>query len=395
MVKKYTVGSHISKEPDLVLEEQLLLSPGFWKGVNFTREEIIKGMMRTNWNDPEISSILKNHPKKGELPSAEDWIGDLKNIRYLTLEDGVEKEGLYADAYLYDPTFAKKVVYGKARLALSIDSPYRNSKYGATDLSFSRTATVYRAGCKDAYIQLSDTEDDLKMRFVSQDLTIQLDGEVTSISSQGSSIEEAEEAQKSKKEIQLEDEEKSNLDIIKKGETKRVMQNKKTDNSVQLDDAPKGTEPKVDNQPEPTPTPVEVKTEPVVEPKVEEPKVEEPKVESKVEPTPAPVTPVKEVEPVKEVVDNSKEIGDLSTKVDTFDSKLDKIADAILKLAKVKETPKVEEPKVEPKVEEPKTEDVKKPALPQTSAHIEETFSEGTENMTKIEQARQRLNSKK
>ena len=203
MVKTYKVGSHISKEADLVLEEQLLLSPGLWGGVKFTPEEIIKGIDRTDWNNPESSSILGYHPGKGELPSSEAWIGDMKNVRYLTLDDGVDVEGMYGDAHLYDPVFAKKIAYGGAKLAFSIDSPYANSRYGAINLSFSRTALVYRAGCKDAYIQLSDSEESPKMRFVSANLNAQLEGEVTDESSQGN--DGTEDSNQETKKVELED----------------------------------------------------------------------------------------------------------------------------------------------------------------------------------------------
>ncbi len=185
MVKKYKVGKHISQDPDLILEEQLLLSPGMWGGVNFTKEEIIKGLHRTDWENKENNSIIRYHPKKGELPTADAWIGELKNVRYLTLEEGVSKEGMYADAYLYDPILAKKIAYGKARLAFSIDSPYKLSRTGATDLYFSKTAMVYRPGCKDAYIQLSEQEDNLSMRFISDELEVKLEGEITSEESKG------------------------------------------------------------------------------------------------------------------------------------------------------------------------------------------------------------------
>ncbi len=398
MVKTYKIGTHISKEPDLILEQQLLLSPGLWKGVNFTSEEIIKGINRTNWNDPEVSAILKNHPQKGALPSADDWIGKLTNIKYLTLDDGVEIEGMYGDAEFYDPILAKKIVYGKAKLGLSIDSPFRHSNYGATDLSFHRTATVYRPGCKDAYIQLSDDENNLQMRFVSNELKIQLSDEITNDSSKGNEGEDI--SNQPTKTVNLSDEE-SNLDIIKKGETKRVMQNKTSDNSVQLDVAPTTATPKEEIIAT-TPTPAE-------QPVPQAPIVNAPVV--KTEPTPVPAMPVKEeVQVAKDVViDNSKEIGELKEQFGGFQSEMTKLTGAILELAKTKETPQEipkeipkEEAKAEPKVEPitEKTEEVKKSAISQTIAQVEDNVKDKVsktlpENGQKFGEAYARINSKK
>ena len=465
MVKTYRVGSHISKEADLILEEQLLLSPGLWRGVKFTAQEIINGINRTDWNDPEVSSILGAHPRKGELPSSEDWIGNMKNVRYLTLEDGVDVEGMYGDAYLYDPNAAKKLAYGKAKLAFSIDSPYKHSRYGATDLYFNNTALVYRGGCKDAYVQLSDSEESPEMRFISSDIRIQLEDEVTDESSQGAIGEDVSNQEEKRvalehhnkdKKIYLEDGEimstsvdndhshtwiyedeytsiahnhrhiideenmlalesqghthklfssnneeeikeavqLSDLDTTKKEETKRVMKKQNFNSSVQLEDAPVATPNTEIQQPAPS-VPQQV---PVVAPEV---------VEAKPAPV-APATPAVQAQPTPEVVDNSQEIGKLNEKVEGFQSEMTKLTSAILELAKNNEakpapvaepapvapaTPAVQAPVITP--EPIKSEEIKKPAVSKTAAQVESNLIEDNSNLSPLEIAHKRINSKK
>jgi len=189
MAKEVYINPKISTEPDLILKEQTMLTPGIWNGIKFDKEEIIKGIQNTDWENPENSSLINYHPGKGEIPKSYSWLGHIENVRYLTLEDGVDLEGMYGDVYFYDLDIARKIASKKAHLALSIDASYTPTPYGATNLEFTHTALVYRPGCKDAYIQLEDNGEKAKARFTTDELQIQLKDEIIDETSKGNSNE--------------------------------------------------------------------------------------------------------------------------------------------------------------------------------------------------------------
>lgn len=169
MVKKYKVSKEVSKEPALIIYDQLMLTPGLWNGLKFTSDQIKLGIASTDWTNPENFALIDYHPEKGKLPSSSSWQGYFDKIAYKTLEEGVDKEGMYGDLYIYDTTIASKLLSRKSPLAVSIDAYYTPSPYGAGNLIFTNTALVYRPGCKDAYIQLSDDGGQSRTRIVCQD----------------------------------------------------------------------------------------------------------------------------------------------------------------------------------------------------------------------------------
>lgn len=146
MEKKIKVRSDVPKEPALVIENQLLLKPGVWKGVPLTAEEIRKGVENnTNWSDKRNYSVYYGHdPKK-----TENWVGVYENRRYLTLKDGVDTEGFYGDLKIYDSNLASKLAYGGAKMAVSQGMDYVWGRTGPYDLKFNHLGIVHDPGCKD------------------------------------------------------------------------------------------------------------------------------------------------------------------------------------------------------------------------------------------------------
>lgn len=169
MVKKFKVSKTVSTEPSLIIYDQLMLTPGLWNGVKFTSDQIKLGIEQTDWSNPENFALIDSHPKNGQIPNSLSWQGYFDKISYKSLEDGVSKEGMYGDLYIYDPVLASKLLSKKSPLAVSIDASYRPTQYGASSLSFTNTALVYRPGCKDAYIQLEDQGENAKMRIICQE----------------------------------------------------------------------------------------------------------------------------------------------------------------------------------------------------------------------------------
>lgn len=182
MVKKFKISKEVSKEPALIIYDQLMLTPGIWNGVKFSKDQIIFGIQNTDWTNPENYALIDRHTNGNELPLANSWQGYFENIQYKTIDDGVEKEGMYGDLNIYDISLASKIFSKKSPLAVSIDASYSRSTYGAQKMSFSNTALVYRPGCLDAYIQLESNGDNNKIRLIcEEDISITNDKEIQSI----------------------------------------------------------------------------------------------------------------------------------------------------------------------------------------------------------------------
>ena len=169
MTKKFKVSKDVSQEPSLVIFDQIMLTPGIWNGIKMTKDQIEFGIANTDWTNPENFALIDYHPQQGEVPRSTSWQGYFENIKYQTLEDGVEKEGMYGDLYIYDTILASKILSKKSPLAVSIDATYSPSKFGASQLSFTHTAVVYRPGCSDAYIQLQAKGDTHKVRVICEE----------------------------------------------------------------------------------------------------------------------------------------------------------------------------------------------------------------------------------
>ncbi|MFW6002336.1 MAG: hypothetical protein ACOCQD_03265, partial [archaeon] len=80
MGKKFIVRPDVPKEPALIIKNQLLLSPGKWKGQNISKESIINGMKNTNWNDGKSNSVIYGHRTNSKNvyygdPSPDMWVG--------------------------------------------------------------------------------------------------------------------------------------------------------------------------------------------------------------------------------------------------------------------------------------------------------------------------------
>jgi hypothetical protein len=155
-MKKLKIRADVPKEPALVIENQLLLAPGVWNGVPLSDTEIKKGLTITDWNDKRNHAIYFGHdPKK-----TENWIGNYENRRYLTLSDGVETEGIYADLHIYDINAATKLAYGGARWAASMGMDYAWGRTGPYDIKYNHLGIVYDPGCKNerVFLNLENTE---------------------------------------------------------------------------------------------------------------------------------------------------------------------------------------------------------------------------------------------
>lgn len=366
MVKEFIIDRSISKEPSLIIKEQIMLTPGTWNGIPFTSESIEEGILGTDWTVPENSSLIKRHPTDENIAQSEDWLGYISNIRYLRLVDGVAKDGMYGDVYLYDTDLAKKIAYGKANLALSIDADYVMGEMGAENLRFTNTAMVYKPGCSDAKVQLSDNGGKNKVTFTSDKIKIQLEDEITDESSKGNSEEQL--ANQEIKKAELED-----INIIKKEDKEKFkMENIKLDDRIDALEARisllEGNVKLEDEKSEEETKEEESKEEPK---EVTEETKEEPKEESKAELEEKSEEEVKE-ESTEESKEKSEEPKEGESKVE-----LEELKVKVAKLEKALE----EKTQLSEKVEEA--------AEPKTNVQLNENVQE----KNSFEKAIARLNS--
>lgn len=218
---KVKVREDVPKEPAMVIQDQLILTPGVWNGVPLSDVEIRKGLLNTNWGDTRNSSLYYGHdPKK-----TENWVGRYVNRRYLTLSDGVDAEGIYADLEIWDVGLASKLAGGKAKFAVSQGMDYIWTRTGPTDIRYNHVGIVYDPGCKNdrVFLNLEDVElQEGKEYHTEIRNQLNLEGEVTTESARGSEIEKY---TQQKEKLDLE-----NIQISEKEDDK--MNDEKVTNSV-------------------------------------------------------------------------------------------------------------------------------------------------------------------
>jgi len=166
MNKQFIVRGDIPKEPALTIKNQLLLSPGEWKGQKLSREAILEGIKNTNWNSQEARSIIYGHRTNDEStyygdPSPDEWVGYHSEPKYLTLSDGVNYEGMYADLYIYDSDLASKLAYGNAKAGISEGMEY--DYYSGRINKFINSSVVNNPACKLAYLNLSEDSNETQV----------------------------------------------------------------------------------------------------------------------------------------------------------------------------------------------------------------------------------------
>ena len=262
MVKKFKVRDDIKKEPAMIIEGQLIISPGEYYGIQLSEEKIKEHIRLTDWTDKYNTSLIYGHKTNTRdkwigNPSPDQWAGYFSPPTFMNLSDGVNVAGAYSNIYIYDEDLARKLAYGKLKCGVSATFDLAN--YGIKNLS-----VVDNPMCKQAYLNLSDDEGkiDLKMVEILSPTYLNLSDSPTNERRQDSTKNTMSEDKKpTEKEIELQ---KQVDELNKKLKDATVV--KTVPEEPKVEETPKVEEPKVE-------TPIE-------EPKVEDaPKVEEPKPE--------------------------------------------------------------------------------------------------------------------
>ena len=152
------------------IKDRTILAPGFWNGRHYSKEEIIKCFNNTDWNDPDVISLIADHrddDKKGRPLTIRDWLGYTSN-HYLT-ENGYIK----ADLNLCNPTLATQLIDGKAPFGLSpfVYGQYDTITNSQKNFIFKNTAVVVEPACKESYINayLNDDGENIELKNLSNE----------------------------------------------------------------------------------------------------------------------------------------------------------------------------------------------------------------------------------
>ena len=159
-MKKYIVRGDIPKEPAMIIEGQLIISPGTYYGISLSSDKIKEHIRLTDWTDKFSTSLVYGHrtntnDKWMGNPSPDDCAGHYSAPTYMSLSDGVSVEGAYSNLFIYDENLAKKLAYGKLKCGVSATFDLQNG--GIKNVSI-----VDNPMCKQAYLNLSDAGGELE-----------------------------------------------------------------------------------------------------------------------------------------------------------------------------------------------------------------------------------------
>jgi hypothetical protein len=150
-----------------VLNNVVLLTPGFWNGYVFASEDIKNGFELTDWKDKKNFELIKDHADKPL--SVDSFVGYAKEIRLS--KDGeidysgkvVPKGSLVGNLELWDEGMITKLVLAKAKFGVSAKvKGYEDSGVFKIQ-SFNNFSIVDNPACKNAYINLSDNTEVVKL----------------------------------------------------------------------------------------------------------------------------------------------------------------------------------------------------------------------------------------
>jgi hypothetical protein len=204
-----------------VLKDRVLLSPGNWNGLEFSKNQIEMAFNRTDWNNKENYALIYDHE-----PKASNWLGNVIN-RHLS-EDG----SIVGDLELFDESLINKLVLGGAKLGISARVLGSENEHGEFEnFTFNNFSVVYDPACKNAYINLSQNKKLEKLDSIFSELKqiiTELSGESTSTVTSGAEIKNACTGQKvkyGKKKLGLEDDEEEEEDEIELDKSKSLSEN--------------------------------------------------------------------------------------------------------------------------------------------------------------------------
>jgi hypothetical protein len=131
-----------------IIPNILLIEPGKWNDLNYTKEEIDKAFKNTDWSNKDNYSLILDHADNPN-EAVRNWSGYVKNFKLK--EDGK----LYGDLEIWNPLVALYLTEAKAKFGISAKLNGQDSKGKLKDFTFENFSVVTKPAVKTAYINLS------------------------------------------------------------------------------------------------------------------------------------------------------------------------------------------------------------------------------------------------
>ena len=154
LVEKVTPKQKLlNSDVPLVLENKLILSPGKWNGVNYTAEELEKAFLNTDWGEKSITHFYLDH-KDTKDQGVGNWAGFVKNPRM----DGGDLRG---DLEIWHPLLATFLGKAKAKFGISATlSGFENELTNKMeDFRYESFNCVIDPACNLTFINLSKNKE--------------------------------------------------------------------------------------------------------------------------------------------------------------------------------------------------------------------------------------------
>lgn len=141
-------------ELPFILKDEVVMAPGIWKGLLYSKDEIEKAYKNTDWKSPDVVSYFLNH----EDSQAEKWLGHISNNRF------VDSTGeILADVLIYDLNEAIKMKLGAPKFGISPKVVGRAVNGIMKDFVFKNFSHVVDPAIKLAMINNSEIDEEITM----------------------------------------------------------------------------------------------------------------------------------------------------------------------------------------------------------------------------------------
>jgi len=203
----------------ILIQDVLLICPGKWNEVEYTKDELKKAFLNTDWNNKSNTHLYLDH-QDTQKRGVGNWAGFVKNVRLIGSD-------LYGDLELWNLQMATYLKAAKAKFGISatLKGLYNEKSNKMENFRYESFSIVTEPACSPAYINLSKDKDleekekEINVTLGKLDLNnIQMKGGLN----KKMSLEEKKLEEEAKEEPQAESEEKSEEEV--KEEPKEVSE---------------------------------------------------------------------------------------------------------------------------------------------------------------------------
>ena len=146
--------------------DKILMSPGKWKGMNYSKEEITKAFTNTDWKDRHVRSLFMEHADN----NASMWVGEVEN-EHMDLEGN-----LIGDLKISHPIHAMTMAVGKPKFGISPRVAGEADGDVMHDFKYENFSIVINPAVKKAYI--NNSEDDKQKEIILNNIKPNTEGNI-------------------------------------------------------------------------------------------------------------------------------------------------------------------------------------------------------------------------